>query len=262
MTKNNVQIGNKVDVIRHEKMKNGDDSPVLSSKIVDILDDETIVIYMPMDKTVTVPLRLNEKVEMFFYTANYMLSAQVIVKDRYFEGPLSVAKLQVISPFEKLQRRQYYRVECYIPFKFVILEEVAVDKLLSFGGTDRLTLRNYQNHIEEMEEEIRIWQSGVIVDLSGGGIRFVTETDVDKGDAILLSMQLNNGDTEDDIIVVSRVVNVEEKLEPRGKVEVRARFYKIQDSLRDIIVKFVFDKERKARSMSNKDYNEYKDYKE
>lgn len=252
MGNNKLSIGIKVDVVRQDKMKNGDEAPVLSSKVVDILDEKQIVIAMPMDRTVSIPLRINERIECFFYTGKGMFSAYAKVEDRYKEGNLPLIKLTIVSDFEKLQRREYYRVECYIPFKFVVLEEVEVNKLLTFNGTDRATLRDYQNHLEDMEEEIRVWQNGVILDLSGGGSRFITETDIKKGDAILLSMRLQNDDVEQDIVVVSRIINVEEKVEVEGKKEIRARFYKLQDTLRDFIVKYVFNKERKARSMTNR----------
>lgn len=244
----NIIVGTKVDVSRQVQLKNGEDSPILSSKVVDVIDEKTMVLSMPMDKTVTVPLSVNEKVQLFFYTPACMLSAFVAVKERYYEGSFPVVKIGLVTELTKLQRREYYRIECHMPFRFGVLSEQEITSLLEFKEKDRITERKRQAHIDEMEEKKAEWQSGIIVDLSGGGIRFVTDAELYKNDAVILSLELQNGEEKSRMAIIARLISVEEKREVRGKREVRAGFYKLTDTFRDTIVKYVFDEERRILS--------------
>lgn len=245
-----MQIGSRVDVSQRMKLKNGEESPMLISKLLDIMDEKTIMIAVPMNKMVNVPLHLNEEVDLFFYTNTVMLSASAKVKERLREGSIPVIKMILTGPLQKIQRRQFFRIECHIPFRFAVLEEKQNQALQEFHGTDKLSMMKFHELIEGLEEEVKDWASGVIVDLSGGGVRFITEKDLAKGDTIIISMSLQNGEVSDDLAMVSRLISVEEKREIKGKKEIRASFYKIKDALRESIVKFVFDEERRIRRKS------------
>lgn len=250
MEKYTLPLGSKVEVSRNVKLKNGEESPVLTSKVMDIIDDKTIVIAIPMNKMVNVPLSMNEEVDLFFYTNTIMLSVSARVKERFYDGKFPVLKMVFTRPLKKFQRRQFFRIECHIPFRFAVLQEEQSKSLLEFKGTDKFTKIKLQEHVEELEETIVEWSDGIIVDLSGGGIRFITEKGLTRGDIILVSLSLQSGEEIEKITIVSRLISVEDKKEVQGKKEVRASFYKLKDTLRDSIVKFVFDEERRIRKKS------------
>lgn len=251
MVKNSITIGNKVDVARLQKLKNGDDFPILSSKVVDIIDDTTLVISMPMDKTVTIPLSSNEKVELFFYAQNSILSASAVAMERYYEGTIPVVKLKFVSPLEKFQRRQFYRIECYIPFSYHTMTEEEMKTMLEFRGSDRSSNQKFYEHLQNAVDETTEWKDGVILDLSGGGMRFVTDVEPQKSLPLLLTFDITVGQEKMTLNLILIIISVEEKREIRGKFEVRAKFYRIKDTFRDTIVKFVFDEERRIRSKSS-----------
>lgn len=247
MEKYNLQVGTRIDISRQVKLKNGDDSPVLNSKILDMIDEKTIIIAVPTDKLVSVPLPRNEEVSLFFYSQPTMLSARAVVIERFHEGNLPVLKMKLSSSLQKIQRRQFYRIDCHIPFHFTSLDEAQVKALLEFKGSDRNTLRKFQLKISDMAAEVESWVNGVILDLSGGGIRFITDKELKTGDTILVSLNLSQGEESVELSLVARLISVEEKREIHGKKEIRAIFYKLKDDLRDSIVKFVFDEERRLR---------------
>lgn len=251
MVKNSITIGDKVDVSRHQKLKNGEDFPILSSKVVDIIDDTTLVISMPMDKTVTVPLSSNEKVELFFYAQSSILSASANVLERYYEGKIPVVKLKFSSPLEKFQRRQFYRIECYIPFRYHVVSEEEMKKVLEFRGNDRTSNQKFYDYLQTFVDETTEWKDGVILDLSGGGMRFVTDVELQKQSPLLLTVDITVGQETMSLNLMLIIISVEGKREVKGKYEVRARFYKIKDTFRDTIVKFVFDEERRIRNKTS-----------
>ena len=64
-----ISIGDKVDVIRQAYIRKDTGEPdTLGSKVIDIIDDITFKLTMPMNKTITIALEVGEESYMYFYT--------------------------------------------------------------------------------------------------------------------------------------------------------------------------------------------------
>ena len=64
-----ISIGDKVDIIRQAYIRKDTGEPdTLGSKVIDVIDEITFKLTMPMNKTVTIPLEIGEESYMYFYT--------------------------------------------------------------------------------------------------------------------------------------------------------------------------------------------------
>ena len=89
---------------------------------------------------------------------------------------------------------------------------------------------------------------GKIVDLSGGGIRFYTEKPVKADACLLLDIRLKNETMDKQFHIPARVLDchrVENIQEVR--YELRAKFFIRDDKVREEIIHYIFEEERKTR---------------
>ena len=64
-----ISIGDKVDIIRQAYIRKDTGEPdTLGSKVIDVIDEVTFKLTMPMNKTITIPLEICEERYMYFYT--------------------------------------------------------------------------------------------------------------------------------------------------------------------------------------------------
>lgn len=253
MPKYKVEIGGKVDVLRQKNTKDVEESSFLSSKVIDKISDTVFVITMPMAKTVTVPLAVGEEIGLYFYASGFMLSSIAVVKERYREGALLLARIEFLSELQKMQRRQYYRISCSLPTHFYTLSFAEKSDLLKLESLEKNSLKMIQMYNERVSGRTTEWDSGTIIDLSGGGVKMVTERLLNKGETLLMIFKLKIGQEINEYKVLIKVIAVEKKLNVMGKFEVRAKFHKILDSYRDSIVRFVFEEERLNLNKTNLD---------
>ena len=93
-----ISIGDKVDVIRQAYIRKDTGEPdTLGSKVIDIIDDITFKLTMPMNKTITIALEVGEESYMYFYTVYGILAARTIVQERFFEGSIAVMVINMVT---------------------------------------------------------------------------------------------------------------------------------------------------------------------
>ena len=133
-----ISIGDKVDVIRQAYIRKDTGEPdTLGSKVIDIIDDITFKLTMPMNKTITIALEVGEESYMYFYTVYGILAARTVVQERFFEGSIAVMVIKLVTELEKTQRRQYYRLQCSIDAKVHVLTDEEKKGLNDFIGESK-----------------------------------------------------------------------------------------------------------------------------
>lgn len=236
-----LQIGNKIDItsLDKEDIRRAEDGklPVMVSQLEEVDDNGELTILMPVYKGKIMLLSIGSRYEMLFYTRKGLYRGVCQVTDRYKEDNLFMVKAVLKSGLNKFQRREYYRLECILGMQAYELER-----------EDALQLRT-----EELEEylknsEISTTEKGaVIVDISGGGIRFIGEKKYEEDDCLAVRTTLQNEHINLQLLVVVSVVSCR-KATPNGeRYETRAEFLHLGSKLRESIIKFVFDEDRKIR---------------
>lgn len=137
---------------------------IYSARILRINDDDTIDFSIPEFLGEKVELIRNTRYSFLFISDQAMKTAHGVFIQRIRVDNVPMAKVKLVSAINKIQRRDYYRVGCRIDLDFQIVRLPATT----------FQMPDYMNAVTSRLDEDS-WKSGLIVDISGGGMRFVSE---------------------------------------------------------------------------------------
>ena len=90
--------------------------------------------------------------------------------------------------------------------------------------------------------------AGRIVDLSGGGIRFRTDQKLRENQYVLFEIHLQNENLDKQYYIIGTIIScIKTEKTPETPYEARAKFLITDSSVREEIIRFIFEEERKAR---------------
>lgn len=236
-----LQIGNKIDICSLEKedrkRADGKKVPILASQLESVEDNGELIIRMPLYKGKLILLSLGSRYELMFYTRRGLYRAVCQVTDRYKEENLFMVKVMLKSNLTKFQRREYFRLECILGMQ-----------AFELSREDALTLNGVQLEARIKDPEIIMTESSaVIVDISGGGIRFISEKKYEEGDYLAVRTVLKNETVDQELTVVVSIVSCRKAAPNMERYETRAEFLHLGAKLRETIIKYIFDEDRKIR---------------
>lgn len=217
------------------------------SQIMDIDDEKTISIAMPYGNGLMYVLEKEVKYKLNFYTSKGLYQAFCKLDGIYRENNAIIAQVKLISELDKIQRRQYFRLECIheIEYRVITQEEMVME--------DRLAANKFLNPQEKAEVRKRLgqfdrtWLKASITDLSGGGARFNSDHPLMAGDRIRIKLDFITGG-ELKKMILGAVMIASGKHENRNdKFEHRAEFYDIGKADREDLIKYIFEQERRRR---------------
>jgi len=140
------------------------------SQVGDILGDDLILAHMPLYHDNLVQLPLGDGYTFLFHTKYELIEAQGMILEYISQNGTDFIKVQY-RDCHPLQRRRFFRQSCYLNFTFIpVLKE------------DEEALP---------EEEIPVYR-GLIKNISGGGIGFISNTKLVVDDQIICHVLLNN----------------------------------------------------------------------
>lgn len=236
-----LQIGNKIDICSLDKddirrAENGK-VPILASQLEAVEDNGELIIQMPVYKGKIILLSLGSRYELIFYTRKGLYRGVCQVTDRYKEDNLFMVKVMLKSGLNKFQRREYFRLECILGMQAY---ELTREDALRLDGA------SLEQHLKD-PQIIMTESSSVIVDISGGGIRFIGEKKYEEGDCLAVRTALQNENIDQQLLVVVSIVTCRKAAPNMERYETRAEFLHLGSKLRETIIKYIFDEDRKIR---------------
>ena len=230
-----VQIGNKIE-IESIKKTTGELGEITRktyrSELYDIESEDIIKIAMPMEQSKIVLLPVDAEYSLCFYTPGGLYQCLARVVERYKSNNLFVLSMELETDLQKYQRREYYRLNTILDMKSKEInddEKSAGISQVQFIDTD-LTFDN-----------------GTMVDISGGGARFISRVQYTEGALIrfVFSLFVNGQVTEYKLVgKVLKSTPVENKAD---QFENRIQFVNMVNDDRESIIKYIFEEERKKR---------------
>lgn len=207
------------------------------SQIQSLLPNGLLEISMPMEGGRLILLQQGFRYNLVFYTpkGNYTCIGEVI--ERYKSKHLYMVTIELKSELVKFQRREYYRIDCMMEFEYALLPQ--------------LNLSPEQNKIL-MEACIKSteytgFHSGTVLDISGGGVRFVSDHFLEPDSFLRIHLQLEFDYGTEDICLIGKVL-LSDKIEGiPNRFENRVEFFQLSVEMRETIIRFIFNEERKAR---------------
>lgn len=228
-------VGNKIEMIEIAK-RNTDEKKVYVSQILefDEENEDILKIAMPILEGKLIPLQVGSRFHMTFYANQGMYLADCVVEERFREGNVYLMLVRLTTQLKKNQRRQYYRMNCYYRLQFKIFTEEEKEQ--------------YEDS-KEIPETLheRDFLEGTALDLSGGGVRFVCGEKIKKNDMLLLQMALQMEAGVKTFDIPSVVVAANSTKRDPDLYEIRLCYIDIPERNREVIIKYIFNEERKKR---------------
>ncbi len=231
-----INIGNKIEltVVHNRRSLKGDvDKTTYVSQILDF-EDDTIIAALPIYEGHLVTLEVESHLECYFYTQKGIYKAMAVIISRYKEKNLYLMKMELTSELKKFQRRQYFRLPCNIQ---VDMRPLNISEVIDYSSS----------HIVADNPDAEII-NGVIVDISGGGLRVFSARNFNKDEYVYVRFSIDMNVGVKDIELMARVVMSIESHNMENYYDIRLQFKDISPQTRDSIVKYIFEQQRKNQS--------------
>ena len=230
-----ISPGNRVELKATGKSWMDDDSRtkhIYMSKIMDVTSDDRIEVLMPFERGKIVLLPVDGEYSLCFYSTKGLFQCFAKIVDRYRSDNMYILVLDLTSELSKLQRREYYRFSCALELK------------------SRLCSKEEQEAFEKNRKYLvdpgNDLQRSVVVDISGGGLRFVANFRYEEGSTIYCAYSLP-GNLNKEYEMICNVLKVQELEARPGLFEHRIQYIYIDETSREDIIHFIFEEERKIR---------------
>lgn len=202
------------------------------SQVHDILSEDRMEIVMPMEQTKLILLPVDGEYDAVFYGQNlYQCFLRII--DRYKSNNMYILVVEMTSNLRKYQRREYYRFSCALEMcaRPLVEEEIkAVEQNEAYLLTPGLPLKR-----------------SVIVDISGGGLRFISSQKYEPESLIYCNYNLFISGKNRDCEIIGKILSVKESEHKKGVFEHRVQYINMGVNAREEIIKYIFEEERKNR---------------
>lgn len=232
-------LGNKIEMHRVNMSLNSEKhepEKVYVSQILEFDETEEDVLYiaMPIYEGKLVPLEVGGRHELHFYAKRGIYACECEVINRYKSNNIYVLMVRLLTDLKKYQRRQFFRLETNIDVRYKVFEE-----------EDEKYFRTMGELPEKMLD--RPFSTGISLDISGGGIRFVSKDRLNRGDKMQVLLHLK---IDEEIQPCEAIAIVVASTSARGKENVyenRIEFVQIKDAERELLIKYIFREERNIR---------------
>lgn len=208
-----LSIGMKLEI----EIFKGSNGIVYPSQLLDIKDCDEFTISGPIVKNELVLLHVGDDINISYMIKDkgkHYFLAKII--SRSHTGIYSL-KVKKISNIKNIQQRKYYRLPTNIP----ILKHFKEDN------------EKTENNVESCETK----------DISGGGIKIYSNKLHKSGDRVACALDL----LDEKIFIKCKVIRIEEVDSFNYKYLIGLEFVDIEDRDIDIIIKYIFNEQRKLR---------------
>lgn len=240
MNVSDLKIGTRVAVTVAKKNTGNqasDDKPKsYTSRVIEVRDDGTMCMDSPIENGRIITLYPDKKYEFMFRTdKGYFLATGQVTRNYKLER-FYVMDVTLVTPLERYQRREYFRIECSIKAQCIFLTEDE-EELEDMSSPNEFLLAN--------PDEDRMTGWGTISNISGGGALLYSTLDLYEGDCIMLRVAFDDDEKE--------LTDLFCKVLERGidwdfdRIAYRVKFLFHNARFREKIIRFVFDEERRIR---------------
>lgn len=192
------------------------DNSIYKSTIQDV-GDNYIAISIPIANGKYAPLTKNEQVMVIYYSENNLYGFNTNVLDRKKDTvPLII--LNMPDSVKKIQRRKFFRINL-LKNAFYL----KVNENISDSGFNTLI------------KDIKEFSSGILVDLSGGGLKLKTKNEIKAGDTFIIKIQLH----DEDVFILNKCIRVDKEMDSNLYVA-GFSFININTKVQDKIIAYVF----------------------
>ncbi|WP_250277521.1 flagellar brake protein [[Clostridium] colinum] len=193
------------------------------SKLVFVLSDTEVIIIMPKSQNGhMVKIDKKTEYEITFKTSSGLFENKMKVLEYDIYNDMPIIKIKLLSNTRKIQRRESFRLNIDLEFKFTI---VTNNKLLCPNSINDIKL------------------IGRTIDISSGGLKFKTNENIDLNSKIKILLNIKNKL----IIILATIIDKsEEDIENKEKCKFyyTCKFENVSEKFKELITKHIFDAQR------------------
>ena len=209
-----------------------------------VKDNDHLEILMPRNVTQSMDFAIGERFIFVFQNEGSLYQSVGVITDRYRPSGIYVLVIRLVNEIEKVQRRQFFRVDCLVDIQYRYSEENKLYYQEKLASHQELS----EEEREYAEKQVKIspseWRFGTAIDISGGGIRFNCKERMEKGTILDIKLQMKDIDEGSDLIISSKVISSIEMRNRKNLFENRVEFTNIGPKNREKIIRYVFEKDR------------------
>lgn len=242
-----VEIGDRISMIQIERHNVKVSDKTYVSQLLDFVEDDKAIISVPMENGRIVPLSIGTKYEACFVTAKGLYKCDCEIINRFKDGNMFQMLIQFITAFEKHQRREYFRLDLLMGLRFRLVppeEEILLMKISQDNFESDAEKQRFLNTLDSIQNK---WNRGNCVDISGGGMRFVSEAERTKEKRVVLEFGLELGNETKKLEIPADIVDVRRLTGNATGFEYRVKYSEISREDREKIIRFIFEEERRRR---------------
>ncbi|MBO4214061.1 MAG: flagellar brake protein [Lachnospiraceae bacterium] len=217
-----------------------DSKPIYISQVENLFSNGDFEIDMPIYQRQLVLLHNGARYKFLFYGEKHNYEAVVVIKDRYKADNQYLLRVQLITQPEKVQRREYYRCCTTFEVKFHDIAEAEVN-----ASNFDLLMEQYNGFNLE-----KLMLHGLVVDISGGGMKMISRFPNEPGSYKRLVFSLPIEGKTETFSVCGQILSCELRKDTISRYENRLKFVKLGQNSREKFIRFIFEEERKIRSIT------------
>ncbi len=236
-----LRVGSKMDIRLEQPPELGEQEAqqvrTFKSVLYNVQENGNLEIGMPMENGKLILLALEVRYELIIYAREGLYRCIGQVKERYKKDNLYMVSMELKTAPSKLQRREFYRLKCLLDIQYLPLSQEEAQK----NSTEEL-LRFHRKYAEQDP-----WRTATAMDISGGGMRFVSREQMEARESVLVRFTLENAQMSQEFYLKGHILSVRKMDESISRFENRVKFELRDDRVREQIIRYIFEEERKNR---------------
>ncbi len=217
-----VTVGNTVEL---SLVRDGKAIRTYKSKVEDASNPKAVLIHVPSVQGQLVKLPKSDAYEMLVFTDGKLLKFKAKLTGYTKQDGFMYCVLKMLSKGEKVQRREYFRYNTQMPITFFT-----------------------KSH---EDENYNTWElkTGLVKDIGGGGIRFVSNVDIEKKDTLKVFVVLY----DNMFVAECKILFIDPTPETSTyRHQYRVQFLNTFETERELIVQYIFNEQRRVLSRNIK----------
>lgn len=251
MIRDVVAVGDKVELMVMDR-KDDLEKKVYKSKVLDFPKYNSVVIAMPIIKGRIIPLSIGDRYSLRFFTQTGLYECKGLITDRSNDDKIYILTVELTSALEKYQRRQFFRLSCVLDLDYYIATEAELTLRYKLKQNIFKSPEDRQACVDALEQCKKELLMGIVVDLSGGGARLMSESIHDVGNTMQMRIQFGSKVNIKTDYITGVIISAEKMTNRAGFYEYRVQFRDMLKEDREAIIKFIFEEEIKQRTKDKK----------
>ncbi|MCR5098432.1 MAG: flagellar brake domain-containing protein [Lachnospiraceae bacterium] len=236
-----IKPGNKLSIRFYQEAARAEhdnkEEQVFASRVFDVLSDGTLELDIPTKEGKLVLLPHNVRYLFEFTTDQGVFRCAGQITERIRRGNFYLMRARIISKLQKYQRREYYRLNVMMDVMFQAMDS-RVEEIEKMSEVRSLLQGQSFNE--------KVIGRGTIVDISGGGMRFISETHISGAEYMFVAFNLVIGGRKQMVEVLAKVIAIN-RVPDTKNFTYRLKFMYKDTKIQEKIIRYIFEEERRIR---------------